>query len=310
VQGQLFTFFGTGFPSYFVLLLTGFVFATAVGTLWAARIGHNPDVVVDLGIGMLIAGILGARVLHVLADGYFWDYVNLCLDPSKVDWRVTREQCVSPDYGGAWDAAKGVCHPVETDCFRWAAFWAGGLTYYGGLLGASVAAWFLLKRDRFPFLRAADMAGMVVPLGLCFGRMGCWLAGCCFGQPTASLLGIAFPAGSPASEAQFRAGLLGSPLLPSLEVHPTQLYEAVGALAISAVLALYLHGRKRFDGQIFLVFVAAYAALRFFLEYFRADDRGAWLGLSTSQLIGLLLLAASAAGYVHLHRLAALRARA
>jgi len=305
MHGRLFTIelesFGLDlslpFPSYFVLLLTGFIFATLIGTVWARRVGHNPDVIVDLGLAMLLAGVAGARLLHVLVDGYFWDYVHLCTDPSLVEWKITRAQCLSPDYAGVWDAMHQVCRPKEKDCLAWAKFYAGGLTYYGGFIGASVAAWFLLKADRFPFWKAADMAGMVIPLGLGFGRMGCLLAGCCFGTPTSSELGLIFPPFSPASEAQFRAGMLKNPGLDSLAVHPAQLYEAFGSFAIAAGLMLYLHGRKRYDGQVFVAFVAGYAALRFVLEFFRSDDRGGLLGLSTSQLIGLALIAGAA--YAH-----------
>src|SRR5690606_15988691 len=103
---------------------------------------------------------------------------------------------------------------------------AGGLTFYGGLVTAILAAWLLLRADRFPFWKAADMAGMVLPLGLGFGRLGCVLGGCCFGVPWDSPLALSFPAGSAASEAQHRAGLLASSSLPSLPVHPTQLYES------------------------------------------------------------------------------------
>src|SRR4051812_11078026 len=172
-------------PSYFILLLSGFIFATTLGVLWARRIGEDPDVIVDLGLSTLLMGVVGARLLHVLADGYFWDYVHLCTDPTKVDVRITLRDCLH-DYGGVWDQARGVCHPKESDCFAWAKFWAGGLTYYGGFLGALVSSWYLLKRDRFSYWRAADMAGFVVPVGLAFGRMGCLLAGCCFGVRTAS----------------------------------------------------------------------------------------------------------------------------
>ncbi|MCH2110929.1 MAG: prolipoprotein diacylglyceryl transferase, partial [Polyangiaceae bacterium] len=77
MQPRIFELFGTGFPAYFVLLLLGFLLATALGTAWARRIGQNADAVVDLGLSMLIFGVLGARLLHVLADGYFWDYVHL-----------------------------------------------------------------------------------------------------------------------------------------------------------------------------------------------------------------------------------------
>jgi phosphatidylglycerol:prolipoprotein diacylglycerol transferase len=293
MQGQLFTLLGQGFPSYFVLLMTGFVLATVTGALWARRIGQNPDVVVDLGLAMVIAGVAGARILHVLVDGFFWDYVHLCTDPTLVDMHLTRAECANPDYDGIWDAARAICHPRQADCFAWAKFWSGGLTYYGGFIGAAAAAFFLLRRDRFPFWKGADMAGMVVPLGLGFGRMGCLLAGCCFGKPTEVPWALSFPPNSPASDWQEKHGLLDSRWMESLPVHPTQIYESAGSFAIAAVCLLYIHGRKRYDGQVFLAFIALYAALRFVLEIWRSDDRGAVVGLSTSQLVGLALIGAA-----------------
>lgn len=244
---------------------------------------------------MLIFGVGGARILHVIADGYFWDYVHLCTDPSLVDWPYAEAECVS--VGGAWDAASG-CHPAETDCFAWAKFWAGGLTYYGGFIGAALGAFWLLRRDRFPFWKAADMAGFAVPLGLAFGRVGCFLGGCCFGARCDSAWGVSFPAHSPASEAQAKLGLLPSAGLASLPVHPTQLYEALGAIAISLFAFHIASKTKRYDGQVFFVFVALYAVLRFVLEFFRADDRGGIGVLSTSQWIGAVLLVVAALGHV------------
>jgi phosphatidylglycerol:prolipoprotein diacylglycerol transferase len=291
---DIFRLFGVDFPSYFVLLITGFLFATALGALWAARIGESPDVIVDLGLAMLLAGVAGARVLHVLADGYFWDYVHLCTDPARVDWHIEQRECLSSAYEGVWDAASGVCHPKAADCFAWARFWAGGLTYYGGLVGASVAAWFLLRRDRFPFWKAADMAGFAIPVGLGFGRIGCLLAGCCFGDTCDLPWAVAFPSNSAASEGQFKAHLLASPHLWSLPVHPTQVYESLASIGIAAVALLGVHPRKRYDGQVFVAFLVMYAVARFFLEFLRRDDRGGWLGLSTSQLIGIVVVAAAA----------------
>jgi phosphatidylglycerol:prolipoprotein diacylglycerol transferase len=290
MQGQLFALLAQEFPSYFVLLLTGFLLATIIGTLWAKRIGQDPDVVVDLGLAMVIAGVAGGRILHVLVDGYFWDYVHLCTDPTLVDMRVTRAECASPVYDGVWDVARGMCHPKEADCLAWAKFWAGGLTYYGGFIGASIGAYFLMKRDRFPFWKAADMAGMVVPLGLGFGRMGCLLAGCCFGKTTSLPWALVFPSNSPASDWQEKQGLLESKWLASLPVHPTQIYESAGSFAVAAVCVFYLHGRKRYDGQVFLAFIGLYAILRFFLEIWRSDDRGGIAWLSTSQWVGVGLL--------------------
>jgi phosphatidylglycerol:prolipoprotein diacylglycerol transferase len=315
MHGRLFTLFDIPAPSYFVMLVTGFILATAVGALWAKRLGHDPDVIVDLGIVMLIAGLVGARIAHVLFDGFFWDYVHLCTDPSKVEWHITQAECLRPievDWlgcgrngtVGAWDATAQLCRPVEADCLAWAGI-SGGLTYYGGFIGASLVAFYRLRQERFPFLRAADMAGFAIPLGLGFGRMGCVLAGCCFGVPLDAPWAITFPGYSAASEKQAQLKLLASAAQESLPVHPTQLYESAGALALAAALMLFLHPRKRYDGHVFIAFVAGYAVLRFCIEFFRSDDRGGMLGLSTSQLIGLLLIVGAATLHLRLSKRAA-----
>ena len=295
MKPELFRLLDVGFPSYFVLLLTGFLFATACGALWAKRIGQDPDVIVDLGLAMLLAGVVGARILHVLADGYFWDYVHLCTDPGRVVWPLDKATCVSADYGGIWDPVTQQCHPGAADCFAWAKFWAGGLTYYGGLVGASLAAVYLLRRDRFPFWKAADMAGFTIPIGLAFGRMGCLLAGCCFGSECELPWALSFPPGSPASLAESKAHLLPSRNAWSLLVHPTQIYESVCSLAIAAVCLIVVHPRKRYDGQVFAVFLALYAVVRFLLEFLRQDDRGGFAGLSTSQWIGVAMVGVAVA---------------
>lgn len=291
MQGRLFTLLGQGFPSYFVLLMVGFTFAALCGALWAKRTGQDPDVIVDLALAMLIASTAGARILHVFADGFFWDYVHLCTDPGKVNIHLTQSECALPDYNGIWDAARGICVARERDCFAWAKFWNGGLTFYGGFIGATVAAYFLLRHDRFPFWKAADMAGMTIPIGLGFGRLGCLLAGCCFGTVTKGPTGLVFPADSPASEWQSAHALLGSRHLASLPVQPTQIFESAASFAIAAFLLFYVHGRKRYDGHVFLAFVVLYGLARFVIEFWRSDDRGGLLGLSTSQLIGVALVA-------------------
>jgi phosphatidylglycerol:prolipoprotein diacylglycerol transferase len=313
MRPELFRVFDVGLPAYFVLLLSGFLFATASGALWARRIGKDPDVIVDLGLACLLMGVVGGRLLHVLADGYFWDYVHLCTDPSKVDWHMEKAECLREVHAvldltgngpthprGLWDPATNLCHPRESDCFAWAYFWAGGLTYYGGFIGASLMAVFVLRRDRFPFWKAADMAGFAVPLGLAFGRMGCLLAGCCYGLRSESAIALSFPPRSPASEAEFKAHDLASVTDWSHRVLPTQIFESAASLAIAAFLLLYVHGRKRYDGQVFVGFVGLYALARFVLEFFRDDDRGGVAGLSTSQLIGLALVGVAVA--IHVRR--------
>jgi phosphatidylglycerol:prolipoprotein diacylglycerol transferase len=158
----------------------------------------------------------------------------------------------------------------------------------------------LLKRDKFPFWKAADMAGFAVPLGLAFGRMGCLMAGCCFGATCDLPWAISFPGHSDASQSQFKAHLLPIPSMWSLPVHPTQLYESAASLAIAAACLLWVHPRKRYDGQVFVAFLGLYAVARFALEFLRRDDRGGALGLSTSQLLGVVMVIAAVA--LHLRR--------
>jgi phosphatidylglycerol:prolipoprotein diacylglycerol transferase len=272
-----------------LLIAVGFVFATAMGALWVRRVGQNPDVIVDLGLASVVAGLVGARLLHVFADGYFWDYVHLCTDPSRVSWPVLKSECLGR-LDGIWDAEASVCHPQRADCWSWAQIWGGGLTFYGGFVAATVAAWWLFRRDRFPFWKGVDMGGMMVPIGLGLGRLGCVMVGCCFGKTCDLPWALTFPSHSPASEWQFRQKLLATPIDESLPVHPTQLYESLAAFAIAAVTILYVQGRKRYDGQVFVAFCVLYALSRFVIEFWRSDDRGGLLGLSTSQWIGIAML--------------------
>ena len=292
--------FGEPIPAYFTLLMIGFTVATFLAAYWAKRAGYDHDVIIDLGLLSVIAGVLGGRLLHVVADGYFWDYVHLCTDPSQVVWKVveTARECV--DLEGAWHADTNTCHAKVQDCFAWAKFWNGGLAYYGGLITASLAGLWFLRRERFPLGHGIDAVGAALPLGIFFGRLGCFFGGCCFGIVTHGPFGIAFPRFSAASEKQFRDGELASKSLASLPVHPTQLYEALGCLLIAAALVLVVQPRKRFHGQVMLAFLGAYAALRFVIEYVRADDRGGLLGLSTSQLLGVVITALVAALWIRL----------
>jgi phosphatidylglycerol---prolipoprotein diacylglyceryl transferase len=287
-------------PAYFVMLITGFVVAVGLGVVWAKRSKLDHETIIDLGLVSLIAGVAGARILHVFADGFFWDYVHLCTDPHQVTWQITQAQCTY--YEGVWDAAIQRCRPAEGDCFAWAKFWQGGLVWYGGLLGAGAYDIYFLRKERFPVLKGIDMAGMMIPLGVFFGRLGCFFGGCCYGPHSDHWLAVTFPPGSPASEADFRAGLLSDPGFASLPVLPAQLFEAFGTLAVSAFCMFVIHPRKRFDGQVFCVSMIGYAAVRFVLEYFRADDRGALLWFSTSQWIGIAIALATVGLWVALAR--------
>jgi phosphatidylglycerol:prolipoprotein diacylglycerol transferase len=287
--------FGEPVPSFFVFVALAYLLAAVVFVGTAAAERRNADAFVDLAIATVVAGMLGGRAAHVLFDGHLADYIHLCTAPELVDWPLDRATCLSKEWGGRWDPVGQACHPSEHDCFAWARFWSGGLTFYGGLFAGIAAGLWSARRDGIAPLVALDLAAPAIPLGLAVGRLGCFFAGCCFGAPTDSALGVVFPPGSDASVAQAKAGLLASRTLWSLPVHPTQLYESTGALIIAAIVAFVVRPRQRRAGEAFLAFCMGYAALRFALEWLRADERGGLGPFSTSQWLSLALVAVGAA---------------
>ena len=244
-------------PAYFAMLMVGFGLAIYLAQRQTRRMDLDHDTMIDLGLFALIWGIIGSRLLHVIADGYFWDYVHLCTDPSLVEWQITEARCARAE--GIWDQAAGVCRPAGRDCFAWAAFWRGGLAYYGGLIAAAIYGIHFLRKEKFPVMKGVDLVGMVMPIGLFFGRLGCFLGGCCFGTVTDAghWSAVRFPAWSAASESQWKRGLLEWPHVESLPVYPAQLFESIGCLAIAAFCMLWVHPRKRFDGQVMCTFLGA-----------------------------------------------------
>jgi phosphatidylglycerol:prolipoprotein diacylglycerol transferase len=279
------------FPAYFTLLTIGFCFTIYLARRDGERLGLDPIKLVDIHLYMILFGIIGSRLLHVLADGHLMDYVYLCVDSTKVippDAPVaqctTDLQC-GPHYQCA--RALGHCYPPP-DCWAWAKFWRGGLTYYGGFIAATSFAIWYINKNKMPFWRVADVAARQIPLGLVWGRLGCFFNGCCFGSPVEGMLGMKFPRGSAVWQAQVDAHMIGR-LDQPIPVHATQLYESVVCFAIYCYLTFYQRSRTRHDGQAFWTFVMLYSLGRFAIEVLRRDDRGGILFLSTSQLISIPL---------------------
>ena len=152
-----------------------------------------------------------------------------------------------------------------------------------------LAAFLFIRRRKLPMWPTVDTLTWIEILGLGFGRKGSFLNGCCFGHVTHSWLGIVFPPGSPSWTEQGQQGLIG-PHDAALPVLPTQLFEAAAAFALVAFLALWVERKKRYAGETFVVGIALYAAARIAIEFFRADPRGGFLGLSTSQIVGIVTL--------------------
>ena len=175
------------------------------------------------------------------------------------------------------------------------AYWKGGVVAYGGFLGGLASAIVYCRIHKISLLTWADCVAPSLCLGLAVTRVGCFLGGCDFGSPWNGPLAVQFPADSQASIEQAQLGLLPSAHMPSLPVHPTQLYEAVAGVVL-LVLVLAVRRRKLLAGHALAAFAMGYAVLRYLIEIVRADPgRGAVGPWSTSQFIAILTFLAALA---------------
>lgn len=154
----------------------------------------------------------------------------------------------------------------------------GGITYIGGFLGGIFSFWLLIKiihkATNDKILSYLHIIIPAVVIAHFFGRIGCFLGGCCFGKPTDSVFGVVFPEGSPAVLEY------GHPV----KVFPTQLFEAAALLVIFLVLI-------RLKNYLLLTYFIAYATVRFMLEFLRGDSRGSVkLPVSPSQLLSVFMI--------------------
>jgi phosphatidylglycerol---prolipoprotein diacylglyceryl transferase len=140
-----------------------------------------------------------------------------------------------------------------------------GFSMLGGLLLAGAAGAAACRLLSLPAARTADAVAPGLWLGVAITRLGCYLAGCCFGEVTSAPWGATFPIGSPAHLHQIVQSLRA---LPPLPVHPTQLYEMAAALACAGLAAGLLRSRAP-DGAAFLASVCAFAAFRLLNHQFR-----------------------------------------
>ncbi|HAK94826.1 MAG TPA: prolipoprotein diacylglyceryl transferase [Planctomycetes bacterium] len=258
--------FGYGF-----MILLGFLLGSFLCAREAERRGLAKDRVIDFAVFVVLAGIVGARVLHV---AWFWE-----------------------------ESFK--------DAPWWSVFavWEGGLIFYGALIsGVPVGIWYL-RRHRLPVLRTLDTCAPFVPVGMAFGRIGCWLNGCCFGLRCQDFLPeflTRFPPGSPAHAAQEALGMCGANER-ALPVHPVQLYDSAHSLALFALLWWMLR-TKPADGVTTFLLLAMYGAWRFVIEGLRGDHRLSATGLTLSQNVSVAVFLMGVAGIVLAVRAARARA--
>jgi phosphatidylglycerol:prolipoprotein diacylglycerol transferase len=143
--------------------------------------------------------------------------------------------------------------------------WRGGLVFYGGFIGACLACILYARLKKAPLWKLADVMAPSVALGSAFGRIGCLMNGCCYGRECHLPWAITFPSGVP------------HPAPAGIPLHPTQIYDSLLNLAFYFFLAWFFR-RRKFDGQVFAVFLLGYAVLRSLVEFFRGDYPQHYLG--------------------------------
>jgi len=238
MRPTLFTIGSLPIRSYEVMVAIGFLIALYFAVRRARKKNIPFRFMLDLGLCVLISGFIGARIYYILQ--HIRSYDSLADIFSRI--------------------------------------WEGGLTYYGGLVLASLVGFIYLRSRRLPIVGMMDIAAPSLALGEGISRIGCFLAGCCFGKPTDLPWGVTFPKNS-----------LTGILTDSQKVHPTQIYSSIILFSIFIIL-IVLQRHTKFSGQLFLIYLVMYSIYRFFIDFLRYYTPEEHLGiLAYSQVTSLVL---------------------
>ena len=231
--------------TYGVFLALAFLCAILITVKLAARDGLPREKIYDLCLWMLLSSLVGSKILMFFTE---------------------------PEYRD---------HPLQLLSLD---FMRSGGVFYGGLIGAILTGYFLMRHYKLPWWQTADACAPGIAIGNFFGRQGCFAAGCCWGKPTSLPWGVKFT--------ELGHEITGVPT--DAYLHPTQLYESFAMLIVFLFL-LWLHKHRRFSGQVILSYALLYSVIRFGIEFLRDDPRGdlfgltTLTGLSTSQIISLIV---------------------
>lgn len=243
-----------GIGTYGLMMALAFFTALALAKRQGRLDGLSSEAVTDLAIAVLIAGVIGSKALMIIV--------------------------------GLLTPVGGDGHMAFRDIFTLGMLRAGGAVHGGIIAAAIVFFWKLRPKAGLPLRKTGDSLVPAVALGQAIGRIGCFMAGCCYGTSCELPWAVTFT--SPDAQQ-----LSGTPLFE--HIHPVQLYHFGTNLLICGILVLARRKRK-FEGQIFSLYFILEGIGRVIVELWRGDlDRGAWLGqawLTTGRLtaIGFIVL--------------------
>lgn len=227
----------------------------------AKRTKQNPDTYYDLTMYAVILSIIGARIYYVV---FSWDYYK----DNLMDIFNIRQ---------------------------------GGLAIYGGVLTAIITVFVFAKLKKLSFGQLCDTAGLGLILGQIIGRWGNFFNREAFGEYTNNLFAMRLPLDAVRSSDVTELMLEHLEVIDGIsyiQVHPTFLYESLWNLGVLIVLLLW-RNRKKFEGQIFLMYLFGYGVGRFWIEGLRTDQLLIpGIGLPASQVLAVILVIASAIGII------------
>jgi len=243
--------------SYGLMLAIGFLSGIMFAAWRARKAGENPDHIYNISVWIVISSLLGARLYYIITH-----YSEFRVDDTgSVLVRIFLE-------------LKNMFWPIGSD----GQIGISGLVLYGGLILATAASAYYLKKHRLSVLLYMDILAPSIGLGEFFTRIGCFLNGCCFGYPTDSVCGVVFPEDS-------AAGFY----YPNTPIHPAQLYNSFAGLLIFGLL-VYLERYKKFNGFTALLFFILYSVGRFTIDFFRYYEKSmTFHGLSHNQILSLIV---------------------
>jgi len=230
-----------------LMLALGFFSAYLTWLFAGRRAGYDSNFAADLLLWIMVSGILGARLGYILAN--FGYFLE---NPLKV-FMVNE----------------------------------GGLIFYGGLIGGILGLYILSRRRKIRFIPLIDFVVTAVPVSHFFGRMGCFINGCCHGAPHEGLLAVQYPYMSQPWYRQVELGEITRFTRMALPVHPVQIYEGLFNLLLFGVL-LWCYGRNRQKaGKTAGLYLMVYPVGRMCFELLRGDERLMLGSVNIAQLLSL-----------------------